>query len=496
MRLCRLDRRRSLVLLTAVSVVGYGSSSAFAPAAASAATAEIRQVEVEDARGRQGQARVLIFQAERGERNDVTVRFPRGAAVVTDVVPVEAGPGCEQVASTEIRCAFSEFSAFEEAYHRNAGRQVSLALGDRDDQAWGGAGHGAGVLFDGGDGDDSLRAIGPGTYRGGFGDDRMVGRNGEEEFDEGTQRNGSDTMIARLEYPTIDYGGRSRGVEASFDGRRNDGEPGERDLLISTEPDRRFGACVIGGEGPDVLRGDMRANTLIGGGGRDRLSGAGGDDALHVGRTDCSFAEGVGRADRSSDAAVGGRGNDLVIGNAGRNILVGGAGRDTLLGRGGADRLLLRDDSRDEAGCGDGRDRAVLDVGDFSRARRLDRCEAVERNGAALAVVLGGYPENSDPGLAVAFRGSATLDMGCPGDARAICVGRIELRRAGRVIAAGRVRISRGRKRAVRLRVTRHGQRVLDRHEMPSVVSVVNARDRRGFRRVARARTAIFDADV
>lgn len=491
----RKRRRLGGVPLAVIAALGGFAACGAAPDSASAATAEIRNVEVEGLRGRQGQARILVFEGGPAEGNDVTLRITSAAAIVTDVVPIEAGPGCEPGSGLEVRCSFEDLSRFEVNYFRYGGRQVTLALGTGPDRASARASYGGGVLLDGGSGDDVLTATTTATYRGGTGDDRMVGRYSDDHFDEGARRNGSDTLIARSDSPTFDYGRRRRGVDVSLDGRRNDGEAGERDLLISTEPDRRYGACMIGGSGADMLRGDSKSNTLVGGGGRDRLTGESGDDALNVGPTDCLFSEDEHRPERFADTAHGGPGNDTLIGNQGANTLTGGVGRDTLIGGAGADRLLLRDRSRDEASCGEGRDRAVLDVGDFSRARHRNRCEAVRRNGPALAVVIGG--DAGDPGLAVSFRGRATIELGCPGDARARCVGRIELRRRGRVIAAGGFRIGRGLKRQVTMRVSRRGRRLLGgRASELSVVSVIRGRDRRGVRRVARARTAIFDADV
>ncbi|WP_422422945.1 immunoglobulin-like domain-containing protein, partial [Pseudomonas sp. GZD-222] len=67
----------------------------------------------------------------------------------------------------------------------------------------------------------------------------------------------------------------------------------------------------------DVSRANDGADTLLGGDGNDILFGQGGDDYLD-----------------------GGKGNDILLGGAGKDTLIGGAGNDTLLGGEGIDTLL------------------------------------------------------------------------------------------------------------------------------------------------------------
>lgn len=81
----------------------------------------------------------------------------------------------------------------------------------------------------------------------------------------------------------------------------------------------------------DLLTGDSRGNTLLGGDGQDRLSGKGGDDAL------------VGGAGR--DTLIGGQGADTLTGGAGADIFVfdPGFNTDTVTDfRPGEDRIDLR----------------------------------------------------------------------------------------------------------------------------------------------------------
>ncbi len=94
---------------------------------------------------------------------------------------------------------------------------------------------------------------------------------------------------------------------------------------------------VLGGSGPDVLRGSAQSDWINGKGGNDRLFGLGGND-----------------------------------------ILTGGPGADYASGGAGNDRLLLRDKARDRAVCGEGRDTVIGDEVD----RVGSDCEVVRLIGA------------------------------------------------------------------------------------------------------------------
>jgi Ca2+-binding RTX toxin-like protein len=85
------------------------------------------------------------------------------------------------------------------------------------------------------------------------------------------------------------------------------------------------GSRIRGTARDDVLRGNDRANTIIGLGGDDRLSGGPGRDLL--------------RGDSDRDLLDGGRGNDRLYGGTGRDTLVGQSGDDRLFGGSGNDRL-------------------------------------------------------------------------------------------------------------------------------------------------------------
>jgi plastocyanin len=107
---------------------------------------------------------------------------------------------------------------------------------------------------------------------------------------------------------------------------------------------------------PCTLRGDRRANTLLGTAGPDVLCGGGGDDTLQGGG--------------GADVLKGGRGDDALEGGAGPDTLEGGGGADLLEGGGGADALDARDgvEGNDELRGGPGEDACRADRRDVRRS--------------------------------------------------------------------------------------------------------------------------------
>jgi hypothetical protein len=91
------------------------------------------------------------------------------------------------------------------------------------------------------------------------------------------------------------------------------------------------------------------------------IRGTGGDDTL--------------RGSAVGDWIDGKVGNDRLFGLGGGDILIGGGGADRVSGGAGADRLLLRDDVRDSAACGPGRDTVIADRQDAVKSD----CEVVRR---------------------------------------------------------------------------------------------------------------------
>lgn len=258
------------------------------------------------------------------------------------------------------------------------------------------------------------------TFIGGPGDDRLTGGSQYDSFSEGSSGSGSDTLSGGGADDTVDYRRRRRGVRASLDGRRNDGQRGERDRIQGVEN-------IHGGRGRDRLIGSRADNLLAGGRGSDRIQGGAGNDELQAGRG------------RARDRLAGGSGRDELRGSSGRDRLIGGSGNDQLSGGGGSDRLSARDRSTDKVSCGRGRDRIRLDRLDvYSRG-----CERVHRRGAASAVITDitvvteQGPNNSGTSL-------PSAGITCPLDGPRRCLGRARIMAGSRVLGRARFRLRRG----------------------------------------------------
>ena len=173
---------------------------------------------------------------------------------------------------------------------------------------------------------------------------------------------GADLLDGQGGTDTVTYTDRTAAVTTRIDGAGNDGEAGEGDNLLSIEG-------VTGGDGNDLLVGNVVNNLLSGGGGNDTLRGGGQDDLLaggpgtditdggpgsdtvtyvdHFAAVNASL-DGVandGRAGErdnilNAEDLIGGNASDTLVGNAGPNLLRGLSGDDRLLGRAGNDTLI------------------------------------------------------------------------------------------------------------------------------------------------------------
>jgi Ca2+-binding RTX toxin-like protein len=110
-----------------------------------------------------------------------------------------------------------------------------------------------------------------------------------------------------------------------------------------------------GGNGDDLLIGGRGNDRLVGGGGNDRLNGGAGDDVLNGGAGDDVLLGGAG-----NDRLVGGRGNDVLNGGAGNDVLISGPGNNRLNGGKGND-TLIGGPGRNRLTGGAGRDRFVFE---------------------------------------------------------------------------------------------------------------------------------------
>lgn len=394
-------RHTSLVLMAALLGV--------LPAAAHAGTVELT-------RGR------MIYRALPGERNVPAFRYFHQGLEISDSAGVTAGANCVSTGPTSAQCVAVTPLV----------NGAELHLGDGDDIVQLDAASGGAVIF-GGPGDDHLEA-GPEGYNrfvGGPGRDVMIGNSAANVFDQGARNDGADTITtiaSGLGVPTawVDYGKRARPVQASLDGRRNDGEAGERDLIGSGI------TALRGGRADDRLTGDAADNELIGGPGTDVLAGRGGNDALIATTTGPRrLVPGTGVHGGGEDRLFGGGGRDLLEGSMGRNLLDGGSANDEIWTIGGSDRVRAADGVVDLIFCAVEGERIREDAIDLDR-----RCSSpTVRNKPPIPyAVSADTGDSQDPDDYF-----ASVSVGCQGVSRALCRGTTQLRLDGHVIGEGPV---------------------------------------------------------
>jgi RTX calcium-binding nonapeptide repeat (4 copies) len=151
-------------------------------------------------------------------------------------------------------------------------------------------------------GDDLLRSgKGKDLLRGGDGKDRLDGAGNRDKLDGG---GGSDYAY---------YSSRSLNLNISLDNVANDGEAGEKDLILFNVEH------VQGGKGDDRITGNSGNNILRGGAGDDVLIGNDGNDELDGGP--------------GTNNMSGGAGDDTFLAfNDERDTVNGGADDDTVTG--------------------------------------------------------------------------------------------------------------------------------------------------------------------
>lgn len=390
------------------------------PEGASAATVGVVVKRVSVGEGAIELDQRLVLRAKPGERNRVRLVFAGRSVTIRDRAGVEPLRGCRLISDigTTARCELRAIYARAVVslgdgndVARLAGLVVGKTFrgrlrrrpvggefhaGSGDDIVIGGDGHGAGPPnfsgqeLNGGPGDDLL--VGgheSGRFRGGAGRDRMIGGPNPDYFLEDKRANGSDTIAGGRPKTLREasdagdeawYSERRRGVAADLDGRRDDGQHGERDRLVGIE-------AIQGGSGSDRLTGDRRPNELSGGPGADYLAGGRGEDSLH--------------------------------GDAGPDELIGGPDADLIDAGSGGDRVLADDGSQDDIACGFGPDTALLDGFDFFvneenyLGERDLACDQVTRSGPVGLLFLGEIQLRRLRQGAV----ETTYDAGCPGDA-------------------------------------------------------------------------------
>ena len=178
----------------------------------------------------------------------------------------------------------------------------------------------------GGSGDDNLDGgRGDDTLEGGYGADVLTGG------DEGTEGNtasyaGSMMGVTVRLHNSKFMGGDAMGDSfgATVTATYTDMDDEEQEVML---PDIRH---LTGSANADVLAGDFRNNTIMGGGGDDKIYGG----------PDPSNLDPDARGDATNvDTLMGGGGNDMIWGGAGDDDADGGSGNDMLVGGAGNDDM-------------------------------------------------------------------------------------------------------------------------------------------------------------
>lgn len=267
----------------------------------------------------------LVYVANVGETNDVTITGSGTTYSIHDSAGVTAGMDCTQVDATNATCESSRASFHDISVATRDGDDIVHISSDTLTHVFGGRGNDQ--LFAGSENPD----IGVGNVlSGGPGADTMGGEPGVR------------TMVF--------YDSRSTPVRVSLDGVANDGERGEGDNVlpsIYSVGGSPAGDHFVGSSADDGLFGVDGNDTLLGLGGSDRLNGWEGNDLIIGGQ--------------GSDQLVGGPQNDTVKGRRGDDELHGKTGADSLSGGGGNDTLESVDQWVDDVTCGAGTDSATVD---------------------------------------------------------------------------------------------------------------------------------------
>lgn len=284
-------------------------------------------------------------------------------------------------------------SSFNDVFTGNTLTNV-IHGGDGNDTIVGGDGH---DTINGGKGSD--------VVNGGRGNDVLAGGDGNDifRFSDATTAE-ADSIVELL----------NEGVDTiSFDGINKSIVFG---LGLATPQSVHLNRSVTlnavdtfenleGGNGNDVLTGNVLSNELSGGRGNDKMSGGPGDDVYVFSATPVvesdSLIESNGQGlDTLSfgtlasnvtlnlgitvpqvvhqnrtlrlnssvefENAAGGTGNDILTGNSRNNVLVGNEGNDQLLGLGGRD-ILIGGLNFDALNGGDGEDILIAGLTDFDK---------------------------------------------------------------------------------------------------------------------------------
>ena len=182
----------------------------------------------------------------------------------------------------------------------------------------------------GGSGDDELDGgRDDDTLEGGYGADVLTGGDDNDTASYADSMMGVTVRLHNSRFMGGDAYGDSFGetVTVEYTVTDEDNETTEHEAML---PDIEW---LRGSAHADVLAGDMRDNTIWGGGGDDMIYG--GPSPMGSDLTNADMLHGEGGA----DSIYGGAGGDTLDGGMGDDTLVGGAGDDTYYGGAGSDMI-------------------------------------------------------------------------------------------------------------------------------------------------------------
>jgi serralysin len=303
-RIKRPTRVRSAVAL-AIGLATIHTALTTAAAPAFADTAEAGSATSNQTAG-------LVYSGTSAD-NNVHVTLVGGSFTVDDVVPIQAGTGCAQVAgdATTVTCVapkkritvFARSGDDIVVNKTSAGAEMNAIGSYGDDQLFGA--NGVRDTLDGGSGNDTLHGLGgDDDLRGSHDNDRLYGGSSSDKLDGGAGfdsldgGDGGDLLDGGLDTvkdvidggledtpswtgdDRVSYASRSNPVTVDLaHPNLPQGEEGERDAILRVE-------AVSGGAGNDTLSGNAAGNSLDGNGGNDIISGEAGKDSLSGGDGD------------------------------------------------------------------------------------------------------------------------------------------------------------------------------------------------------------------
>jgi serralysin len=364
--------RRPVLSRIGLVLITVGAVGAVAGPAQAAASGTVRVLS----------STVLEYTAASGKANTLLIGVNGTTVTIDDSVKLKAGAGCAAVSgqSTVVTCVLDDPSS------------MTVNLGDRNDRlsttsalnltVFGGTGDdvltgGAGVdRLHGGAGKDKVAGGGnrntlygdAGNDRleggpdgdillGGVGNDTLLGRGDRDWLDGGAGNDvswggaghdalgdnvvvdtGADVFHGGAGIDQVTYRMHTAAVMADLDGKRDDGQRGEKDTIATDVEDIEgtpAGDRLTGNAADNELSGGSGQNVLSGGAGNDRLLSWDGKDALYgqAGNDELLSAGGA-------DIADGGPGNDTVYAGDGADTLYGGTGNDHLEGDYGVDKVF------------------------------------------------------------------------------------------------------------------------------------------------------------